>query len=100
MSFAIQSIDGQHLGFLLFAGGPAEGDCIFRSLPSETEGFELPESDHLFELQQQGEFRWFDVGDGGFRIEGAPEETVAEIIDGEMTSSNHRFLVIRLKSAE
>ena len=98
MSFAIQSTDGQHLGFLLFAGGPAEGDCIFRSLPSDSEGFNLPESDYLFELQQRGEFRWIDVGDGSFRIECDSEETVANIVGGQMKSSSHEFRVVRLDS--
>ena len=47
MSFAIQSKDGRHLGFLLLAGGPVEGDCVFRSLPFESEGFDLRESEYL-----------------------------------------------------
>lgn len=100
MSFAIQSKDGLHLGFLLLTGGPVEGDCVFRSLPSEPEGFNLPESDHLYELQQQGEFHWADVGDGSFRIEDAAAKTVAEIIGAQMTTTNHEFLVVPLKSKE
>lgn len=98
MSFAIQTNDGHHLGFLLFSGGPTEGDCIFRSLPKESEGFNLPESDYLFELQNQGEFRWFDVGGGRFRVENNSAETIAEIAGGQMTSSSHEFLVVRLAS--
>ena len=100
MSFAIQSKDGLHLGFLLLAGGPLEGDCIFRSLPSESEGFDLPESDYLYGLQQQGEFRWAVVGDGSFRIENDAAQMVAEISNGQMTGSNHEFLVVPLKSRE
>ncbi len=100
MSFAIQSKDGRHLGFLLLAGGPGEGDCIFRSLPTESEVFDLPESDHLYDLQRQGEFRWADVGDGNFRIEDATAQTVAEIIGDKMTTSELEFLVVPLKSKE
>lgn len=96
MSFAIQSKDGLHLGFLLFSGGPAEGDCIFRSLPSESEGFDLPESNCLFALQEHGEFRWASVGDGSFRVKDASAQTVAEIIGGQMNASNYRFLVVPL----
>ena len=100
MSFAIQSKEGLHLGFLLLSGGPAEGDCIFRSLPFESGDFDLPESDHLYDLQQRGEFRWADVGDGNFRIEDAAAQTVAEIIGDQMTASDHEFLVAPLKSKE
>lgn len=100
MSFAIQSKDGLHLGFLLLAGGPAEGDCVFRSLPSEPGGFDLPESDHLYYLQRQGEFRWAAVGRENFRIEDAAAQTVAEITGGQMTASEFEFLVIPLKSKE
>lgn len=100
MSFAIQSKDGRHLGFLLLAGGPVEGDCVFRSLPFESEGFDLRESEYLYELQQKGEFRWADVGDRNFRIEDPSSQVVAEINGGQMASSGHEFLFVPLKSKE
>ena len=44
------------------------------------------------------EFRWIDVGDGSFRIECDSEETVANIVGGQMKSSSHEFRVVRLDS--
>ena len=100
MSFAIQSDDGHHLGFLLCAGGPAQGDCVFRSLPKAFADFDLPESDYLFELQEQGEFHWFDTGGGSLRIENASAKIIAEIVGEQMTSSNYSFLVVRLEPSK
>jgi len=58
MSFAIQNEKGKHLGFLLMVGSDNVGDCIFRSLPSESDGFECAESELLFNLQSLGEFNY------------------------------------------
>ena len=100
MTFAIQTTDGQHLGFLLFAGGPESGDCIFRSLPNESGNFDIAESEHLFDLQQRGEFRWSRRGDESIAIEDSDGALVAELSESRLTSSAFVFNVLRLGSGE
>ena len=58
MSYAIENLRGDHLGFLLFSGEGESGDCIFRCLPRKREVFDAPESMQLTKLQEEGEFRW------------------------------------------
>ena len=72
--------------------------ACFRSLPKEPEHFDSPESNHLFTLQQQEEFRWFRCKDGSFRVENAAAETVAEIDGDHLKSSNHLYVVVHLES--
>lgn len=100
MSFAVQTTSGRHLGFLLFASGSRSGNCLFRSLPTESADFDLPESQHLYELQQTGEFRWVDSGQGCFSIEDADGGSVAVIEQEQMTSSGLVFRVMRLGSSD
>ena len=94
-TYAIRTVEGQHLGFLLMAGGPEAGDCIFRSLPFDSENFDIPESTHLYALQQQGEFQW-RLSDAVFLVldgEGVP---IASIRKDRMTSSSLSYEVERL----
>ena len=60
MSYAIQNIENEHLGFLLMDGGSSSGDCIFRSLPNKSEIFETEVSKILSQLQNLGEFQYTD----------------------------------------
>ena len=99
MSFALQTGAGHHLGFLLLAGGPINGDCIFRSLPTAAGAFELPESEYLYQLQQQGEFRWTALGAGDYKIQDSAGRIVAEIKAGYLLSSQFQFTVVRLEPA-
>ncbi|MEM7146212.1 MAG: hypothetical protein AAF591_13830 [Verrucomicrobiota bacterium] len=64
-AIAIKNPAGRHIGFLLSAPNYADpdtgvehGDCIFRSLPRDTEDFDDPLAEELFSLQQQGEFEF------------------------------------------
>ena len=96
MSFAVQSKNAEHLGFLLLAGGPNSGDCIFRSLPFESGNFDIPESEYLYELQLKGEFHWTKSDDQSYRINSPDGELVAELEGNEMTSGGYSYLVIQL----
>lgn len=63
MTYAIQNSEGQHMGFLLMAGGETSGDCIFRSLPRESELFDTNDAKLLYEMQLLGEFSYLVAGD-------------------------------------
>ncbi len=45
------------------AGDAKTGDCIFRSLPAESELFDTEETKRLYEMQLLGEFSYAVVGD-------------------------------------
>ena len=94
-SYAIRTLEGQHLGFLLMAGGPDRGDCIFRSLPSDTQNVDIPESTHLSALQQQGECHWHTT-ESAVLILNDDGEPVASIANDRMTSSRLSYEVVRL----
>lgn len=95
MSYAIRTLGGEHLGFLLMAGGPGSGNCIFRSLPFESENFDIAESEYLFALQQQGEFQWREA-DAVCRISDHQGNPIASIRDSRLTSSEFCYAVERL----
>ena len=96
MKFALQALDERHLGILRLAGGPKSGHCTFRSLPKEYRDLDLPESEHLYELEKQGEFRWKDVGDECFRIEDTSGGLIAQIEREELTTAKFTLQAIRL----
>ncbi|RXJ66756.1 hypothetical protein CS022_24505 [Veronia nyctiphanis] len=77
MSYAITSEEGKHLGFLLLAGDEAQGDCIFRSLPRESEQFDSVEYELLFNLQNAGEFQYRAGAEGVLISHGSMPEPIA-----------------------
>lgn len=98
MSFALRTKDGRQVGYLLLSGGPKSGDCTFRSFPEERGDLDLPESEYLTELEQQGELRWKDAGEGRFRIEDTSAELVGERDGDELTSARFSFILKPLPS--
>jgi len=98
MSYAIQNMEGKQLGFLLFAGDENSGDCIFRSLPSETAQFDCPDSELLFTLQNSGEFS-YTVNAGVTNISQL-SNSAAICINGNLLNVNdEKFKVVRLESS-
>ena len=93
-AWVIRTAEGEHLGFLLMRGGPASGHCVIRSLPFDAGNFDIPESEHLFALQQQGEFPWSKT-DAGLRIYDGYGSTVATVDAGRMTSADFRYEITR-----
>ena len=58
MSFAIQNLEGQLLGFLLMTNQGPYGECIFRLSPKKSNIFENENLDALQELQTIGKLRF------------------------------------------
>jgi hypothetical protein len=92
-TFAIQNTQGKHLGFLLMVGS-ASGDCIFRSLPTEANNFETPESEHLYQLQTYGEFSWSKKQNNEFEIFNQEGNKVAWINGTELKTNKFTFKVV------
>ena len=60
MSYALETTDGDPLGFLFLAGeGEGDsGDCIFRAFPMKAELLDTKEVESLFDYQELWEFQW------------------------------------------
>lgn len=96
MSFAIQNMEGKHLGFLLFSGNGNSGDCIFRSLPSEREQFDSSESELLFNLQNSGEFD-YSLSAGATHISQARNSASININSGLLNINGVKFKLVQLE---
>ena len=64
-ALAIQLSSGEHVGFVLFSGGPSAGECIFQVLPREADAFDDPAFKFLedYGFRIAGEHRWESDGD-------------------------------------
>jgi len=91
MSFAIQNMEGRHHGFILMA----EKDCIFRSLPNESDQFKTIEAELLFELQNIGEFQHEKTG-AVIKITNPNYSEVITIADSTLNIGGNKFKVIEL----
>ena len=58
MSFAIQNLEGQLLGFLLMTNKGSFGECIFRLFPKKSNTSETRDSDVLQKLQAIGKLKF------------------------------------------
>ena len=58
MSFAIQNLEGQLLGFLLITNKGSFGECIFRLFPKKSNTSETNDSDILQKLQAIGKLKF------------------------------------------
>lgn len=98
MSYAIQNMEGKHLGFLLFAGNENSGDCIFRSLPSETAQFDSSDSELLFTLQNSGEFSYV-VNAGVIHISQPSNPTSISINNSLLNVKDAKFKVVKIENS-
>lgn len=98
MSYAIQNMEGKHLGFLLFAGDENSGECIFRSLPSETAKFGSPDSELLLTLQSSGEFS-YKVNAGVTHISHPSYSPVISINNNFLSVNDVKFKVVQLEKS-
>ena len=98
MSYAIQNMEGKHLGFLLFAGDENSGDCVFRSLPSETAQFDSPDSELLFTLQSSGEFS-YAVNAGVTHISQLNNSAAISINNNSLNVNDAKFKVVQLENS-
>ena len=94
MSYAIQNLEGKHHGFLLMASN----DCIFRSLPTESDQLETKESQLLFELQNVGEFQYSKNG-SIINITNPNYSEVITITNSVLNIGNNKFKVIELANS-
>lgn len=93
MTFAISTLEGDHLGFIVLSGETASGDCVIKSLPASSESIVSPASQYLQSLQKLGELYWQLVGDE-YHITDADGETVLIEKQGRMTGSQFVYEVI------
>lgn len=92
MTYAISTVGGDHLGFVLLDGDSRQGQCLVRSLPAEPENFDIPESEYLYTLQTLGELQWQRVGDA-FVIRDAQGDVVLTEKEGLMRGAGFVYLV-------
>lgn len=85
-AFRVSNAEGDHLGFILMAGGPEEGQCLVRSLPFESRHFDAPESQYLYSLQQLGELDWRRESDR-VRIFDSDGDVALTECEGRMTGA-------------
>ena len=94
MNYAIQNLEGKHHGFLLMASN----DCIFRSLPTESEQFETVEAELLFKLQNIGEFQYSKIG-SVINIANPNYSELISITDSILNIGSYKFKVIELANS-
>lgn len=94
MSFAIKNMEGKHHGFLLMV----EKDCIFRSLPNESEQFDTVEAKLLFELQNIGEFQ-YEKTESVIQITNPNYSEAIIIVDSILNVGIYKFMLIELGSS-
>lgn len=99
LTFAIQNSNGDHLGFLLMVGSTS-GDCIFRSLPATANNFDAPETNHLFALQNQGEFSWEMQQDKTITIFNQSGNQVAWVNGTELKTDKVQFTLVDASKAK
>ncbi|PPC75236.1 hypothetical protein C4K68_21600 [Pokkaliibacter plantistimulans] len=65
-AIALQTSDGQHIGFTLFHPdfGADKGDCVFIIVPKSIELFESKEVSTLLDIKESGEHPWVRSEDG------------------------------------
>jgi hypothetical protein len=86
-TMALQTRDGRHLGFVLFAKKDSvSGDCIVRALPKEPVLLDSREYRFLCECQDAGEFHYRVEGDRRIFVEGAHRK-----LRFERNSGSERF---------
>jgi hypothetical protein len=98
VSYAIKRAPDEHLGFLLLAGGPEGGDCIFRSLPRRAEDLSADDVERLYGLQLQGEFHWERSGSSLVVVDD-DRRAIATIEEGRMIIGEYTFEVEQLPNA-
>ena len=95
MTYAIRRISKEHLGFILTSGGPNSGNCIFRSLPVNSNDFDAPDSVLLYDLQVRGEFRWLREGDTVL-VKDDHGLVIARISEGNLSIGDFTFETVAL----
>lgn len=98
MSYAINNVNGQHLGFLLISGDEESGECIFRSLPNNPDVFDSEESQLLHNFQEQGEFHW-NVTSNGIEITHPKTESKALINDEELRINGLILKIVNMNAS-
>ncbi len=100
MSYILQNMAGEHLGFLLLAGDVAEGsgDCIFRVCPMKAELFDTAEAGQLFLYHDLGEFQWAMTATG---LEMRHSETgeAATLVGDVLTIQGHVYRAVPLEDS-
>jgi hypothetical protein len=96
MSYAIATMSGEHLGFVLVQGNSNSGDSIVRFLPKDAKQFDIQSNKSLMELTDKGELSW-SLSNGVITGKLSDEKIGFTIINGVMTVGKDAFKAVKLQ---
>lgn len=96
MSFAIHSINDQHIGFLLFSDDDNCQQCIFQGVPVKTIEKDSLEAQLIDKLQQLGKFDYVFT-DNGYQIQHPQHALAADVEHETLVISGARFKLVPLQ---
>ena len=98
MSFAIQNLEGQLLGFLLITNKGSFGECIFRLLPKKPNISETNDSDILQKLQAIGKLKFIILNNVIIiRHTEIPESIIIE--NNVFTADEQQYQLVKLDNS-
>jgi len=98
MSFIIQNLEGQPLGFLLMTNKGSFGECIFKLVPKKSNSSEINDSNILQQFQTLGKVKYIILN--GLIIIRHTEIPEAIIIENNLfTVDDHQYQLVEFNNS-